>query len=499
MYRSLFLVALATMACSKTNGDSGTDTEPPPSYVGIALRTDGWLRGDLHMHTEYDGGFETVETNIALGESLEDPIFLEAHPEFTGNGLDYLAITDHRTVEQQSDPGYHSDRLILVNGEEFGSSGHAGAHGVSTHVEHDPDGDGTTLEDLVSAIDHVHEQGGTFSPNHPMLPDIPWPWDTDGHDGIEVWNSGWGLMSPELTDEMLTDWETSHGPASPIYRRAVQTKGQNSSAQALTWYEAHVALGRHAAVIGGSDRHAILLPGFPTTWVRADTADAAGVVGGIQQRHTFISRTPASAQLLVEVTVDGETYEMGDEVPISASGTEVRITVRVGRATDGLLRLRAGSAATEADILTAPLGSVVLEEDVDSADFTVEHTMQVVPGDWVYPIVLEPLVVPGSDTDQALRIYTLAEEVRKTNGEDFIGLAEIFADLVDGEVLLDGSRCDPADWKPEMMQCNPVDSESLATFYVPDYLDRALNVVSENGQISDWCMGAVGSAIRFVE
>jgi hypothetical protein len=142
-------------------------------------------------------------------------------------------------------------------------------------------------------------------------------------------------MATDTTPDTLAEWEADHGiAASATYARAVQAHGSGSAFQALAWVEALLMRGQQRAIIGGSDRHVVLLPGFPTTYVQAETADEAGIAQGIRDRHTFISRNPAAAQVHVGVTVDGTTYGMGDAVPI-ASNTEVRIEVRVGRA-DGL-------------------------------------------------------------------------------------------------------------------------------------------------------------------
>lgn len=503
------LVVLFVVGCSSDKSadspdsdgsltDSQESSQEETDVPGIALREDGWLRGDLHIHTTYSDGFDDVPTTIALAEYFDDPVFTESHPEYTGNGLDFISLTDHRTVLQQGDPQYISD-LVLVGGEEFGSSGHAGIHGVHEFIDHDPDGDGVSLDDYLLAIIDTHQQGGTFSPNHPFLQNIPWPWMTSDFDGIEIWNSGWALMAPEMTQEKLEAWEASHGTASPLYWRAIQTQGQLASMQALTWYEALLSRGQHQAVIGGSDRHAVLAPGFPTTWIQADAATEGDIIAGLHSRHSFVSRTPVSAQVLVEIDLDDQSRSMGDAVTIPATGAQVQIRVRVGRAEGGLLWVLAGSAvADDTAILTADLGSRIVEEPITSDDFQTGLELAVMPGDWFYPVVLEPLIQPGLTDTEAEQVRTLATTVAGTDGEDFIGLVSIFGELADTEVLFDGSNCDADDWMPAMLQCLPPDQEGLGSFFVPDRFDRALNVYVEDGLVTDWCMGAVGSATRFV-
>jgi predicted metal-dependent phosphoesterase TrpH len=496
---STLLAFLVLTGCDADGGDT-SDTATQAVPPGIVSRVDGWLRGDLHTHTTVDGGSEDVATVIALAEYLADPEFLAAHPEYVDNHLDYLSITDHRSVEQQADPGYGSDTLILVGGEEFGSDGHAGIHGISGFVDHDPDGNGTTLAELVAAIQDTHDQGGAFSPNHPFLPSIAWPWATETHDGVEVWNAGWALMAPDNTEERVDEWEAEHGiPASATYRRAVQETGSGSAFQALAWLEAQLMRGQHKAVIGGSDRHAVLLPGFPTTYVQAATPDEMGVAQGIRDRHTFISRNPAAAQVLVALTVDGTLYGLGDAVPLAAPDTSVLVQIRVGRADGGRLRLVGGGTVDTDDALSsAELGARWLDEPVTGHDTTLETTLTVSPGDWFYPMVLEPLIAPGATEAQAEVVRRLAREAAATAEEDFVGLSNLVLELVDNDVLWNGLYCDPQAWLPDRLQCFPPDDQGLASFFLPDLLDRGLNAVTEDGVLSDWCMGAIGSPVRFV-
>jgi hypothetical protein len=495
------LALLLLVACGGPGDKAGDSASPDASSnTGILSRDQGWMRGDLHMHTTYSDGWEDPATVIAIGEYLEDPVFLAFHPEYQGNGLDFLAITDHRGVDAWEDPGFRSDRLTLIHGEEFGSAGHAGALGINALVPHDPDGDGVTQSDIDAAVSTTHAMGGVFSPNHPFLPDIPFPWHIHEHDAIEVWNSGWALMSPDNTPENLASWEASHGTASLMYRKALELEGQGASAQALAWYEAQLARGVHVALVGGSDRHAVLMPGFPTTWVRAESSTETGIIEGIRQRRTFVSRTPASAQIEVRVQAGSGAYEMGAEVPIPTSGEVIPVRVRVGRAEGARVRVVQGHAVeSDEDLADMELSGVVAEETVTGTDYTLETSLSVSPGDWFYAIVLEPLLAPGISEAQADRVEAFAVAAVELGDEDFIRLAAIIGELADPEVLGDASACDPEDWVEDRMQCIPADPSGIATFFVPDMFDRALNTTRQDGAPDGWCMGALASAVRFVE
>ena len=475
-----------------SGGEADDDDTAGALVEGIALREDGWLRGDLHLHTTHSDGFESVGTVIALAEYYENETFLAHHPGFEGNGLDYIAITDHDTVACMDDPEFVSDRLTLIVGEEWSTAGHANRFGVTEHVS-----DGPSTESATAAADAAHAEGGAMSPNHPMFETHLWGWDVRNHDTVEVWNMGWALGSPETTAETLAAWEASRGEASPFARRAAQEAGVTASGQARVMVEAMLARGVHVGFVGGSDRHALVLPATPTTYVHADVEDSTGVVDAIRDRRTFVSRNPAAAQVLMQVEMDGAIIEAGDALIVPPTGAEVTVTTRVGRARDGELRLVMGHHVdSDEDLETAVLGEVVAQIPVDEADFVHEHTLEVFPGDWLYPIVLEPLIPAYATPEQAVLVEEMAA-VCATAGGDVLELAVTLAPVLDVEIVGDPAECDPEEWQPEMLQCVTIIDEGMATFYIPDLLDRAANAYVEDGAVTDWCMGAIASAVLF--
>ena len=499
---TLLLPLMFLTACPGPTDDSARDSAPPAYEPPAQITTpaDGWLRGDLHMHTEHSDGFDTVATVIDLAEWLEWPEFLEFHPEYVGSGLDFIALSDHRTVDQNSDPDFHSEMVIMVPSEEYGSSGHANTPGVTDFLDHDPDDDGVSVEDYQAGIDAAHAQGALFSPNHPFAPGIMFGWDVTGFDTIEVWNSGWLLASPPTTADDLANWEQNKGTtASAAYHRAVQAEGLGADGQTLTWYEALLSRGVHVGLVGGGDRHAIVLPGFPTTYVQAATSDVQGLVDGMRDRHTYVTRTPASAQVLGTITVGEQAYQWGDAVPLPATGAHVTVQLRVARAEGGLVRLVSGGFVDDDEaLLDAPLGAVVAEEPIASPDHTLEYSFSAAPGDWIYPIVLEPLFAPGISEEQQQIVLETAG-VAAQSGDDAIDIATAVVHLIDTDLLASPDDCDPEDWEPDMLQCSLADMDGLSSFFVPDMLDRAMNAWIEDGELTEHCMGAVASAVLFVE
>lgn len=496
---TLLLFSSLTCACSDkepaaidtSEPGAAEDTLPLPQ---LTLREEGWLRGDLHMHTTWSDGYEDVATVVELGEYLENADFLVAHPEYGGNGLDFLAISDHNTNEAASDPGFTSERLVLIPSEEVSMAGHANVPGISTRI----DGVGT-IEGVLAAVENAHAQGALFSVNHPFIEDIPFPWDLRSMDTLEAWNAGWSLASPPSTEETLSGWVASHGPASPFFTRALEAQGFLSDAQSLTWYAALLSRGIHPGLVGGSDRHGILLPGFPTTYVLAESADMSSLIQGMRARHTFISRTPASTQVLAQAHQDGSTWLFGDELPIPAAGSSIEIEVQVARAKGGLLRILAGSALeSDEEVLEMPDPSVLTEESIESDLETFTITIDARPGDWLFAMVLEPLVSPKADKELAASVSELAQAVADS-GASPASIAAVAGSFVDPEVFGDPSKCTPEKWEPDMLQCSLVDAEGFGSFFVPDVLDRALNVWVEDRAVTPWTMGAVTSALLFVE
>ncbi len=479
--------------------DTSDDPGPPPPDPALRLRAAGWMAGDLHTHTVHSDADDPVSVAVALAEYVQSASFLAFHPEYVGNPIDFIALTDHRTVTQNSDPDFHSDSVVLIPGEEFGGPGHAGIWGLSSVINHDPGGDGSNRDDYLAGAEAAHAQGALFSMNHPSLPNIPFAWDVRTHDAMEVWNTRWALQGTAYSPANLEKWEAANGPASPFFRRAVQVQDEAGSGQFLRFYEAQLSLGIHVALVGGSDRHLMFAEGFPSTWVKADSRDVVGVLDGIRARHTFVTRTPVSATVEMSLIVGGTTYQMGDQIPVPADGVEVSVSIRVTRAAGGRVRLVKGSqVASDEDLATAPLGQVAFESPVVGDDFTVMKNLTLLPGDWVYPVVHETLIPDGLDPALAAKVPAMALAASQYTEANYASVISALIDFIDQDVVLSPELCDPAIWVATDCQCMTADDNGMASFFIPDWIDRILNVLTEAGQTSEWSMGAVGSAVRCV-
>ena len=66
-----------------------------------------WYKGDLHAHSNYSDGYDTVGEMIKVAEGL---------------GLEFLVLTDHDTTAHWNDPDCKSEKMVLLYGVEWGPS-----------------------------------------------------------------------------------------------------------------------------------------------------------------------------------------------------------------------------------------------------------------------------------------------------------------------------------------------------------------------------------------
>jgi hypothetical protein len=219
-----------------------------------------WLAGDLHAHTVHSDGRETVAGLARLA---------------AGQGLDFLAVTDHNTISHHAElPGASSAYgIILLPGQEVTTSGgHAGALGDVGWVDF--------REPPDAWLAHTSRGGGLLSVNHPIGGDLSWTLPMRGRPPLaEVWH--WSWLDPH--------WTTP-----------------------LAWW---LAWDPGAVPVGGSDWHRpgeMTELGRPTTWVECAGEDTAAVIDGLRAARVAISAHRDGPVLL----------RMGDELlAVGAEGT----------------------------------------------------------------------------------------------------------------------------------------------------------------------------------
>jgi hypothetical protein len=484
--------------------DSKPDTPGPPEKdPNFAVAANGWYRGDLHAHSVHSDGEDDVATVLAIADAYRDPALLEQHPELAGNGLDFFTITDHRTVAQNGDPDFHHDHLILLRGEEYGGSAHANIFGLTEHIPHQPGPGQTGNERQVEAIAEAHAQGAFFSVNHPVQ-GINWIFDTQAIDAIEVWNGPWAAFGRGTSIEELDADVARGGFENPFIRDAATNSGGDANEMGLRFWYGHLTAGIHIPLVGGSDRHLVLPIGVPTTYVRK-TDDAAfdgldgkalgedGILHSFRAGGTFISRSPWGPQVDLQAkSAGGKTFPLGAELPGPGS---YEITATVSRAEGGMLRLVAGPLRSAEEGAAAPEPTVLVEQPISSGWHKATFQWEVPDeGGWLHAIVLEeiaPVPLP-IEVEQAME--AIKDVKGEAAGEWMADLAPSLLPLVDDGLMARPGGCDPSKWDPWRFWCMPADTKRLATFYMPDSLNRLLQSWRENDAPTDWCMGALTSA-----
>ena len=206
-----------------------------------------WVAGDLHVHTWYshDAWHGPGKEDPNTDESEFYTWGLEVHEErdmALERGLDYVSITDHNTIDAQTDPAWGSGDLVWLPNYENSFAGHAQMHGAQKMYDNGSE----TLADVERVASELRADGGAFQINHPD--DKEWE-NAYGFgfvpDAVEIWNIGvWAYEPP-----------------------APATNNHESGPKFL---DAYLDAGHHVAATGGSDSHwrstsAVQGIGQPTT------------------------------------------------------------------------------------------------------------------------------------------------------------------------------------------------------------------------------------------
>jgi hypothetical protein len=232
-----------------------------------------WLAGDLHTHTVHSDGDMTVPELARFA---------------AGEGLDFLAITDHNTISHHAElPGAAAAHgIILLPGQEVTvPAGHANAFGDVGWIDF--------REPADAWLDATQRAGGLLSVNHPIGGHVSWTLPMSRRPPLaEIWHWSW----LDLT------WTTP-----------------------LAWW---LAWDPAAIPVGGSDWHRpgdVSPPGSPATWVECAGDEPAAVLDGLRAGRTAVSARRDGPVLL---RVDGELVAAGADGTILVSPDGPRALVR---------------------------------------------------------------------------------------------------------------------------------------------------------------------------
>ncbi|CAM3402413.1 CehA/McbA family metallohydrolase [Isoptericola cucumis] len=215
---------------------------PRASARGLPAR-DGltWFAGDLHAHSTHSDGEQSLGELAALA---------------VGNGLDFLAVTEHNTVSHHpllAGVGAAHGITLLPGQEVTTARGHANAFGDIGWVDF--------REPPDRWVAGVAERGGVLSINHPLQEEWAWQHPLAAlPDALELWHVSW-FQQPRATAPwtLLSRWRDD------------------------------------VTLLGGSDYHHPrhgYLPGAPVTWVAAEENSPEGILDGIRAGRTTITRLP---------------------------------------------------------------------------------------------------------------------------------------------------------------------------------------------------------------
>jgi len=269
----------------------------------VLVKEERWYRGELHAHSAYGGGKETVAELVKRAEKA---------------GLDFLAITDRNTVSACRDPGFKSDSVALIPAMEWGSEkrGVALLYGIRTFPEFVD-----SIPQAQALVDLVQAQGGFFAIAHPCFPTAPWRWGLGYVNGVEVWCRDWRAVPPVSLEELDEDMkERLNGRLVQSVAFAAATSDLSANGQAAVFYDAELVRGLKAAVIGGSYTSSPEVPmGAPVTYVYAVEKSVRGILDGLLRGRTYVSaglngpRLRFNVDVLKDETID---VSLGGIIPI---------------------------------------------------------------------------------------------------------------------------------------------------------------------------------------
>lgn len=418
---SVLAVALAgpiSVGCSGGSGGSSAaastaagSTAPGTTPITPAAPAPGsWYKGDLHSHS----ATHSEDARRQLGDPIATTVRVAERA-----GLDFLAGTDHRTNAVITDPDFSSQTLVCLPGMEWGGEMHAGAIGLTQPIQVSTTKSGADLAPEVDGvIASVHQQGGIFVLNHPIeAGNKLWVVDAQEPDALEVWNSMWSLRDfqprtqQDLDAKMTGMGLTQAGVApNPHLVDGIADQRGGCQQQVVTMWESYLNAGRRVAAVGGGDRHMLLPQGYPTTHVYAAARTRDGILDGIRQCRTYVSRTPQGPLVDFRADANGDgIYEalIGDEV-VAGQPATFRILIE-------------GAPGGRVDVIKR--GVVIRTEAITSAAHMLTLTDLPAAGDW-YRVDVFEAIDPAVDS-RAGTILRLAQ----ATGKEWAPLAALMTQL----------------------------------------------------------------------
>jgi hypothetical protein len=338
------------LAIDRVELEAGTDPNDAASTPGdnaIAwpspvLSTKGqWYVGDLHTHSRYGIGKESVGELVRRAER---------------SGLDFIAITDRNTMQSAFDPEFTSKSVVLIPGMEWGNDASGVGLIYAPRTMPEPP---STFGAAQALVYRVQAQGGLFFIAHPCFATGPWQWGLSYVNGVETWCRDWNVPPPlwlgRLNNAMKVRKE---GGLIHSIALAAATQGYSANGQAAWFYDSELTRGLKAAMIGGSYSVGPEVPlGRPLTYVFANEKSLNGILDGLRWGRSFVTsgkdgpKIALMADVLRDDTIDAG---IGGYVPLN-----VPVTFRV--------EVQDAPAGSTLEVLLN--GSVFRSMKVDSPNF----------------------------------------------------------------------------------------------------------------------------------
>ncbi len=281
-----------------------------------------WYRGELQAYSHYGVGTESVAGLVRRAERA---------------GLDFLAITDRNTLAATRDPDFHSDRLGLLPGMEWGTDEMGVALVYGPRTKPDPP---SNMRAAQAECIRVQAQGGVWIIAHPTFPTKPWQWGLSFVNGVQVWFRDW-RGAPPMSLEHLGEPAKERHNGRLVHSIAAAAAAVNhgelsANAQSNLFYDYELVRGLMACAVGGSGSGSSGVPlGRPITYIHARELSVEGLLEGLRLGRTYVSRDVDGPKLLfgADVLSNGTIdVGIGGVIPLNVEVTlEVMVHNAVGK------------------------------------------------------------------------------------------------------------------------------------------------------------------------
>ncbi len=283
----------------------------------------GWYPGELYCHSKYGIGAESVSELVHRAER---------------RGLDFLAITDRNTMAACFDPGFQSDKVVLIPAMAWGTDerGQALVYGPRTMPELP-----RSLPEAQAECIRVQAQGGLFAVAHPCFPSVPWKWGLGYVNAVQVWCREWRQVPPLTLGLLEEEWKVREGGKEDgrlvhsiaAAAATADLAALSANAQAARFWDYETVRGLMACAVAGSSSASKRVPlGAPVTYVRAKEKSLPAILEGLRLGRTFLSSGLDGPKLFMNADVmnDGSAdVNIGGMIPLDVD-TMFNLTVEGG-------------------------------------------------------------------------------------------------------------------------------------------------------------------------